>query len=233
MKLSLATLLGVVAAFAAAQTASNANAFNIPPSGNYLVHAGATTQLTWSNKQGSTVTLKLRKGSNGDLQDVSTIASHIPNTGSFSWSVPAGTAEGSTYAIEIINDDSPQQVNYTPQFPLLSNTKAGASSAASGSAASSGSPTSAPASSSPSAASASGATKSSGTVTSKGKSKATSTGSASSKAAASSTSKSAAASTKSAASPTKPATKPSDNPAPVLKVGGSLLAVAVGFAVAF
>jgi len=119
------TLLSLVAA-AVAQ--SKGNAFDIPKSGNFLLTAGQPQTFTWSNPVGSTVTLVLRTGANSDLKDVSTIASSIQNTGTYTWSVPADTPEGANYAVEIINDSDKSQVNYTPQFVIQSDVKAVATS---------------------------------------------------------------------------------------------------------
>ena len=54
-----------LAALAAAQT-TGPNAFENPP-GGYQFTPGESTDLTWSNQKGSTVTLTLRQGSNGNL----------------------------------------------------------------------------------------------------------------------------------------------------------------------
>ena len=62
---TLSFALAALAGYAAAQSGMG-NSFNIPP-GGYQFKPGQTTELTWSNQKGSTVTLTLRQGSNGNL----------------------------------------------------------------------------------------------------------------------------------------------------------------------
>lgn len=72
MRFSITLVLGALATFVSAQSA---NSFNIPPSGNYVgIAAGKSTKFTWSNKEGATVTLKLRTGDRSDLSAGDTIA---------------------------------------------------------------------------------------------------------------------------------------------------------------
>ena len=71
MRFSLTLFVSTLAALASCQ--SGPNAFDIPPAGDYLLNAGQPTTFTWSNLSGSTVTLTLRDGPNGDLNAGSVI----------------------------------------------------------------------------------------------------------------------------------------------------------------
>ncbi|KAI4153681.1 MAG: hypothetical protein LQ340_002164 [Diploschistes diacapsis] len=118
----------LAALVALASAASGPNAFNVPPQG-YLLHAGQAQTFTWDNLQGSTVTLMLREGPDGNLNQGTVLASGLQNTGTYTWSVPANTVEGNAYTIEIIDEQDPTQTNFTPQFDILSNVLASSSQA--------------------------------------------------------------------------------------------------------
>ncbi|MCJ1397375.1 SMP-30 gluconolaconase LRE domain protein [Xylographa trunciseda] len=133
MRFSVALFVSALAALASCQ--SGPNAFDIPPAGDYLLHAGQPTTFTWSNLSGSTVTLTLRDGPNGNLNVGSVIVANLPNTGTYTYTPPTSIVAGNSYTIEISNDQDPTQTNYTPQFDITSDNQPVPSSAsASGSA---------------------------------------------------------------------------------------------------
>lgn len=123
MRFSLAFLTAAVATIVAAQANDGPNAFNVPP-GGYLLHAGQPTTFTWSNQQGSTVTILLRDGANGDLNAGTTVVANLDNKGTYTYTPPANIVEGNSYTLEIVNDQSPNETNYTGQFDIVSPVKA-------------------------------------------------------------------------------------------------------------
>jgi hypothetical protein len=217
MRFSITFLVAALVTLVASQATKGNNAFSVPI-GGYLLKAGQSYTFTWTKLTGSTVTLKLRDGSNGDLNAGVTIASSIPNKGTFTFNVPATTVEGNSYTVEIINDQDPTDVNYTGQFDILSSVKAGASTASTASGASQ---------TASSTGSSSGVTSTTGSASS-----ASTTGSATSGASSSvattGSSKSASSTSSGPSSSSPPATVPSGNAASGLKVGGGMLALAVG-----
>ena len=74
---TLSFALSALAALAAAQ--SGPNSFSNPP-GGYQFTPGQSTDLTWGNQKGSTVTLTLRQGSNGNLDKGTVIQGKPPLT---------------------------------------------------------------------------------------------------------------------------------------------------------
>ncbi|KAK4507921.1 hypothetical protein PRZ48_001656 [Zasmidium cellare] len=106
------------------------NPFN-NPSGGYQVTAGQPLTLSWKPTTEGTVSLSLRMGNSGDLSQGTTFASNIPNSGSYTWQVPADTVRGSSYTIEIQSDSNPDETNYTPPFILESTNNAAPSSSGS------------------------------------------------------------------------------------------------------
>lgn len=144
MRLSLTLFASALVTLVSAQVGPNA--FNIPL-GGYFLKAGEPTTFTWSNQQGSTVTLRLRDGANGALNEGTLLQGmyrwprrlisspiyltrhtdsldHLPNTGSYTYTPDPNVVEGATYTLEITNDQNPNQVNYTPQFVISSPVKA-------------------------------------------------------------------------------------------------------------
>ncbi|MCJ1448998.1 MAG: hypothetical protein MMC23_009517 [Stictis urceolatum] len=240
MHFARAFVAAIFAAIAVAQ-GDKPNAFNVPTP-YYSLTAGKSQTFTWHNIQGNTVTIKLRSGANGNLDQGQTIANSIHNDGSFTWSVPSNTVEGADYTLEIINDDDASEVNYTGQFVISSPVKAVASSSAaasssasvaSSSASASESASSASASASASASSSSASASASASASSSASASASSASvSASASASSASKSSSASATSDSAAKSASQSSVPTDNAAPMVKVGGSLLAVAAGFALA-
>lgn len=75
-----------------------------------------------SPNYGDSVTLNLRKGNDvNNLALDSKIAAGIPNSGSYTWTVPK-SLDGTTYAIEIISGNA---ANYSPQFEVNATGKQG------------------------------------------------------------------------------------------------------------
>ncbi|CBF84879.1 hypothetical protein AN1449.2 [Aspergillus nidulans FGSC A4] len=97
--------------------AARENAFNIPKNG-YSFTAGEATTLSWEPSTEGTVTLKLQHGEVLTSDSGTTIASSIPNSGSFTWSVPSDIEDYSDYTIEIISDSDPDATNYLPRFSV-------------------------------------------------------------------------------------------------------------------
>ncbi|KAL4977807.1 Ser-Thr-rich glycosyl-phosphatidyl-inositol-anchored membrane family-domain-containing protein [Aspergillus desertorum] len=93
------------------------NAFNIPK-GGYTFTAGEATTLSWDPSTEGTVTLKLQHGEVLTSDSGTTIASSIPNSGSFTWSVPSDIEDYSDYTIEIISDSDADATNYLPRFSV-------------------------------------------------------------------------------------------------------------------
>jgi len=123
MRFSLAVAASALLAIVSSQATQHNNAFSVPVSGTYLLHAGQPTTFTWTALAGSTVTLKLRDGDRSDLSEGVVLTSNLPNKGSYTYNVPSNIVEGANYAIEIINNDDPTDVNYTPQFVIESPNK--------------------------------------------------------------------------------------------------------------
>ncbi|KAL6239383.1 hypothetical protein BDW75DRAFT_139148 [Aspergillus navahoensis] len=102
---------------AATLVAARENAFNIPTNG-YTFTAGEATTLSWDPSTEGTVTLKLQHGEVLTSNSGTTIASSIPNSGSFTWSVPSDIEDYSDYTIEIISDSDKGATNYLPRFSV-------------------------------------------------------------------------------------------------------------------
>ncbi|KAL4986918.1 Ser-Thr-rich glycosyl-phosphatidyl-inositol-anchored membrane family-domain-containing protein [Aspergillus falconensis] len=102
---------------AATLVAARENAFNIPKDG-YTFTAGEATTLSWDPTTEGTVTLKLQHGDVLTSDSGTTIASSIPNSGSFTWSVPSDIEDYSDYTIEIISDSDTDSTNYLPRFSV-------------------------------------------------------------------------------------------------------------------
>ena len=73
------------------------------PNGGGSTFRGFDSEITWLSGMGGNVKIELFKG--GMLN--STIASGIPNNGSFLWTVPSGQAVGSDYRVKITSIDDP------------------------------------------------------------------------------------------------------------------------------
>lgn len=223
-----------LSALAAVAVADKPNPFNIPNQG-YTFTVGEPTTLSWSPNTEGTVTLKLLTGAVTNPKDGTTIASSIPNSGSYQWTPPSDIAAEPDYTIEIINDSDPSQYNFLPRFVIAGATGTQSVASATGtsttSAATTASPTTlttkASTTSPTSAASTTSGTTSPASSTTSGAS--TTTGSASTSAAASTTS-GAAAST--SAAPSSTTSAPNMNGAGVTRVSVGMMAVVAG-AIAF
>ena len=223
MKFSCTILLSALAALV---SAAGPNSFQVPPEG-YLLHAGQSQTFTWNNLQGSTVTLKLRQGASGNLDDGTVLASGLQNTGSYTWNVPGDIVQGNSYTIEIIDEQDTSVTNYTPTFNVLSNVLASSSPAG---------PSSVPATTSVAAPTSSAAPATSSSAA------ASSSSAASTASAASTMSTAASASGSSASVSSNPSSTGSAGPAVstaaaagrvAAGAGAGLLAVGAAFAAAF
>lgn len=149
---------------------SNPNPFKVPTSG-ISGEAGQSLTLNWTPTTSGDVSLYLRQGSSNDLDQGTELAADIPNSGSYTLTIPADTVRGSDYTIEIRSASGGS--NYTPYFVIESTitvasttaSSASASSTASGSM-TSGSMTSSASASGKSSSSASGSKTTSGSSTS-------------------------------------------------------------------
>ncbi|CEL08283.1 Ser-Thr-rich glycosyl-phosphatidyl-inositol-anchored membrane family-domain-containing protein [Aspergillus pseudodeflectus] len=97
--------------------AARENPFNIPSSG-YEFTAGEPTTLSWDPTTEGTVTLRLQWGDAFTSSTGETIVSGIPNSGSYTWSVPDEIADRDDYSVEIVSDTDPSTSNYLPRFSI-------------------------------------------------------------------------------------------------------------------
>ncbi|KAI5208944.1 hypothetical protein E4T39_01091 [Aureobasidium subglaciale] len=204
MRFSTQTLIALLASPLLAFAASENKFTNSDYNG---ITAGQTFNIKWDPTTSGTVSLILRSGASNNLTPGVYVAQGISNSGSYSWSVPSDITRGSDYALEIVDDSDPSNVNYTPQFVVDSTntvasstsyiSQSASASSASGSASSSASSVSRSASSSAasgssSASSASGSASSSASSASRSASSSASSASSSAASRASSASSSAA-----------------------------------------
>ena len=70
----------------------------ISPNGGEIWSPGTTQTIKWSSNDGSTVNITLLK----DDVAVSTIATGAPNSGSYSWAIPASTVLGTGYKVRVV-----------------------------------------------------------------------------------------------------------------------------------
>ncbi|KAL2820175.1 hypothetical protein BDW59DRAFT_164788 [Aspergillus cavernicola] len=133
----LLVALGVLKIFLVA-----ANEFNIP-SGGYEFVAGEPTTLSWDPSSGGTVTLELIWGSFIASDAGDNIASHLPNSGNYTWTVPADIPDLSDYMICLYPDQPPQDSECIPRFSIVgaSNSTATPSATTSSSSSSESQPT--------------------------------------------------------------------------------------------
>ncbi|SLM40682.1 Ser-Thr-rich glycosyl-phosphatidyl-inositol-anchored membrane family [Lasallia pustulata] len=121
MRFSIPLLATSLFTLTSAQFSSNGpNAFKVPEGGYTSISAGTPVTLNWTPTTSGTVTLQLRSGNGEALDPGTTIASSIPNSGSYTFTPPASTIAGSDYTVEIISDTDNSAVNYTPQFAIAS-----------------------------------------------------------------------------------------------------------------
>lgn len=100
----------------AAMVAANSLQISKPAAGD-IVRPG-NQEIRWQPANQGPVTLLIRKCPPQDLRTVGNIASGIPYSGSYSWSVPSNYEDGEDYAIQIILDSNKEVTNYTPQFSI-------------------------------------------------------------------------------------------------------------------
>jgi len=79
------------------------------------VTAGSMVTIKWNPTTASTVSFVLRYGSSGALSTGPVIASDVPNTGTYSWTVSPDIPSG-TYSIQITDSDG--ATNYSPFVDL-------------------------------------------------------------------------------------------------------------------
>jgi hypothetical protein len=104
----------------------------IAPLGSEALKAGDSTTIKWTPTTGDTISLILREGKDQDnLGTVSTIATNIDNSGSFTWNIPSSLADAGDYSIQITSDRDTS--NYSPMFSVDSNVKASSTSSSSSS----------------------------------------------------------------------------------------------------
>ncbi|KAJ5180431.1 hypothetical protein N7492_003641 [Penicillium capsulatum] len=221
------------AALAAVVSAgSTDNAFN-NPEGGYTFTAGKSTTLTWKNDTSGTVSLRLQTGKTTTADSGTEIASHIKNSGSYTWEVPDDLEKDRQYTVEIINDSDPESYNFAPYFTVAGATGTGSSTATSSASASS-SAESTSATSTPESTASASSTDAASTTTGGGSSTMTTmttTASPSSSSASSTAASSASASSSqssSAASSSTSETSVPTNGAMANHVSGSMLAIVAG-----
>ncbi|KAF2636390.1 hypothetical protein P280DRAFT_533915 [Massarina eburnea CBS 473.64] len=124
----------VVISGAALIAAALAVEFNELPTS---IEPGKTYTLTYSPKDDTPTTLKLRQGEPGNLDTLETITTTATG-GSYQWTVPNTLPNGEDYALEIVQGDG--EPNYSGLIPLTgSSVSSSASSSASATSSSSAS----------------------------------------------------------------------------------------------
>ncbi|KAL8943533.1 MAG: hypothetical protein Q9216_000991 [Gyalolechia sp. 2 TL-2023] len=117
MRPSLLYIASSILAFATAQ-GNGANPFTLEP--DFMINAGEPTTLTWTPTTGGTVTIQLRSGASSNLDQVTTLAANVDNDGETTVTVPADTTRNSDYALSIVSDSDPADVNYSAPFVIES-----------------------------------------------------------------------------------------------------------------
>ncbi|OBT69112.1 hypothetical protein VE03_01359 [Pseudogymnoascus sp. 23342-1-I1] len=117
MRFTTFLIASVFTALAAAQSAANP----FTNSDYSAISASQPFTITWSPTTTGPISLVLVKGNPAALTTVSTIASGLDNTGSFSWTPSSSLAKGTDYALKIVSDADATIVNYTLQFPIDSS----------------------------------------------------------------------------------------------------------------
>lgn len=95
------------------------NPFTIPRSG-FSFKAGEASDINWSPTTNGTVSIILRSGPSSNFDHGEIIASHISNTGAYTWTPSTSITLGLNYVLEIVNDDNVDQTNYSPYFVINS-----------------------------------------------------------------------------------------------------------------
>lgn len=96
------------------------NPFTIPRSG-FSFTAGEASDINWSPTTNGTVSIILRSGPNSNFDHGEIVASHISNTGTYTWTPSTSITLGLNYVLEIVNDDNLDQTNYSPYFVIDSH----------------------------------------------------------------------------------------------------------------
>ncbi|RVD82728.1 uncharacterized protein DFL_007143 [Arthrobotrys flagrans] len=148
-----------LAAFAAVASAQDlkGNAITAPTAGT-VIEAGSTFDIKWINPVGEQVTLVIMDGDANSLKPIRTIITNLPNSGTYTWSVPEDLPTSGTYTIRISYDSTPANYNYSDRFVFTSDFVSTTSASAS--------TTSAPTTSAPATTSTSAPTTSSNATTS-------------------------------------------------------------------
>jgi len=102
-----------------ASIAASENAITYPGS-SVSVAAGDTINIQWNPSAGSKVSLKLRYGNPANLNEGTTIALAVANTGSFFWVIPSNIGNGQ-WSIAI-TDGKDEDANYSPMFAITGGT---------------------------------------------------------------------------------------------------------------
>ncbi|OCL06853.1 hypothetical protein AOQ84DRAFT_69090 [Glonium stellatum] len=95
------------------------NPFTIPRSG-FSFTAGKASDINWTPTTNGTVSIMLRSGPSSNFEYGEMVASHIPNSGTYTWTPSTSITLGLNYVLEIVNDANLDQTNYSPYFVLNS-----------------------------------------------------------------------------------------------------------------
>ncbi|CAF9909356.1 MAG: hypothetical protein ALECFALPRED_005528 [Alectoria fallacina] len=229
MRFSPLSIVACLFTAVAAQTGSTSNPPTTPP--DFTVTAGISSTFTWTPTTSGTVTLTLRSGPASDLDKGTVLASGIANSGSCTFTVPAGTASGA-YTIEISSDSDAKDANYSDNITVEdSDSVESASPSPSASTTTTSSSTSASFTSSSTDTSTTATNSEASTVSHTSTSKSGSSSSTSSATRSASSASGTSAPTSSTSTPTEPSK--GANVGNVLTVNNGLLAVVLGILAAF
>lgn len=121
MRFISALVASALAAVAVAQTGSESNPFT---NSDYTgIATGTPITLTWTPTTDGTVTIELVQGDPGALKFVNVIQGGLENSGSYEWTPDPSIVESTDYALKIVDDNNPDNYNYTPRFTITSDTK--------------------------------------------------------------------------------------------------------------
>ncbi|KAL9135980.1 MAG: hypothetical protein Q9175_002823 [Cornicularia normoerica] len=115
MRISPLSIITCLLAAVAAQSGPTSNPPTTPP--GFTATAGSSSTFTWTPTTSGTVTLTLRNGPAGDLNKGIVLASGIANSGSYTFTIPTGTASGA-YTIEISSDSNASDANYSDDITV-------------------------------------------------------------------------------------------------------------------
>ncbi|KAF6236576.1 hypothetical protein HO173_005357 [Letharia columbiana] len=125
MRVAPLSLIACLLAAVAAQSGPTSNPPTTLP--GFTVTAGTSSTFTWTPTTSGTVTLTLRNGPTSDLNKGIVLASGIANSGSYTFTVPAGTASGA-YTIEISSDSNASDANYSDDITVNGSKSVGSAS---------------------------------------------------------------------------------------------------------